>query len=234
MAHAKQAGRFNSEPRASTSTRTAPPPPPRQRVTAAAAISTQPTPADSWAAVTSRTHPAPPHTTARPLIDDAYLEIRVSSFRFHNEHFPEEIENKIFDLSTAGYAALSNMHHGKAPLRFARDLSSKKRSPLRPEIIDGIVSLCDVVRWVYNSSADRPWFATTIRNTQAAARRKSHTQADSSASDSSVEVLRQRPRDEPEPSSGRGNSKRVMTVLTSDSDTQPRKLCMGTTATYDI
>ena len=65
-------------------------------------------------------------------------------------------------------------------------------------------------------SVDRPWFATTIRNAQAAARRKPHPQAHSSASDSSVEVLRQRPRDEP--SSGRGNSKRVMTVLTSDSD----------------
>ena len=107
------------------------------------------------------------------------------------------------------------MPHGKAPLRFARDPASKKHSPLRSEIVDGIFSLCDVVRWAYNFSADRPWFATTIRNAQAAARRKPHTQADSSASDSSVEVLRQRPRDEP--SSGRGNSKRVMTALTLDS-----------------
>ena len=166
--------------------------------------------------MTSRTHPAPHHTTARPLIDDAYLEIRVSSFRFHNEHFPEDVKNKIFDLSTAVYAALSKTHHGKYPLCFTRDLASKKRSPLRPEIVDGIFSLCDVVRWAYNPSADRPWFATTIRNAQVAARRKPHTQADSSASDSSVEVLRQRPRDEP--SSDRGNSKRVTTAVTSDSD----------------
>ena len=216
MAHAKQAGRFNSEPRASTFTRMDPPPS-RQRVTVAASTSTQPTLAESWATVTSRTHPSPPHTTVRPLIHDAYLDIMVSTFRFHNEYFPENIKNKIFDLSTAVDAALNTMHHGKAPLRLARDLASKKRSPLRPKIIDGIFSLCDVVRWAYNSSADRPWFANTIiSNAQAVARRKPHTQADSSASDSSVEVLRQRPRDEP--SSGRGNSKRVMTALTSDSD----------------
>ena len=144
------------------------------------------------------------------------MEIRVSSFRFHNEHFPEDIKNQIFDLSTTVYTALSTMHHAKATLRFARDLASKECSPLRPEIVDGIFTLCDVVRWAYNSGADRHWFDTTIRNSQAAATRKSYTQADSSASDSSVEVLRQRPRDEP--SSGRGKSKRVMTALTSDSD----------------
>ena len=167
--------------------------------------------------MTSRTHPAPLHTRARPLIDNAYLEIRVSSFRFHNEHFPEDVKNQIFgDLSTTVYTALSTMHHAKAPLRFARDLASKECSPLRPEIVDGIFTLCDAVCWAYNSGADRQWFATTIRNSQAAATRKLHTQADSSASDSSVEVLRQRPREEP--SSGRGKSKSVMTALTSDSD----------------
>ena len=214
-AHSKHMARFNSRPRASNSNRMDPPSP-RQRVTAAVAFATQPPSADSWAAVTSRSHPAPPHTSARPLIDDAYLEIRVSSFRFHNEHFPEDIKNQIFDLSTTVYTALSTMHHAKAPLRFARDLASKECSPLRPEIVDGIFTLCDVVRWAYNSGADRHWFDTTIRNSQATATRKPHTQADSSASDSSVEVLRQRPRDEP--SSGRGKPKRVMTALTSDSD----------------
>ena len=192
------------------------PPPSRQRVTAAVAFSAQPTPANSWAAVTSRTHPAPPHTTARPLIDDAYLEIKVSSFRFHNEHFPEDVKNQIFYLSTTVYTALTTTHHAKAPLRFARDLASKECSPLQPEIVYGNFTLCDVVRWAYNSGADRQWFATTIRNSQAAATRKPHTQADSSASDSSVEVPRQRPREEP--SSGRGKTKRVMTALTSDRD----------------
>ena len=192
------------------------PPPSHPRVTVAAATSTQPTPADSWTAVTSRTHLSLPRATVRPLIHDAYLDIRVSTFWFHNEYFSENIKNKVFDLSTAVYAALNKMHHGKAPLRLARDIASKKRSPLRPEIVDGIFSLCNVVRWAYNSSADRPWFANTVSNAQAVARRKPHTQADSSASASSVEVLRQRPRDEP--SSGRGNSKRVVTALTSDSD----------------
>ena len=108
------------------------------------------------------------------------------------------------------------MHHAKAPLRFARNLASKECSPLRPEIVDGIFTLCDVVRWAYNSGADRQWFANTIRNSQAAATRKPHTQADSSASDSLVEVLRQHPWEEP--SSGRGKTKRVMAALTSDSD----------------
>ena len=188
--------RFNSKPPALNSNRMDPPPP-RQRVTTAVAFATQPPSADSWAAVTSRSHPAPPHTSDHPPIDDAYLEIRVSSFRFHNEHFPEDVKNQIFDLSTTVYTALSTMHHAKAPLRFARDLASKECSPLRPKIVDGIFTLCDVVRWAYNSGADHHWFGNTICNSQAAATRKPHTQADSSASDSSVEVLRQRPRDEP-------------------------------------
>ena len=77
----------------------------------------------------------------------------------------------------------------ESPLRLARDLASKKRSPLRPEIINGIFTLCDAVHWTYSSNADRPWFTKTIRNAQDAARRKPHPQPDSSASDSSVEVL---------------------------------------------
>ena len=182
------------------------PPPPHPRATTAVASNS----ADSWATMISRSHPAPPHP------DDAYLEIRVSSFWFHNEYLPEDVENQIFDLSTTVYTALSTMHHSKAPLRFARDLASQECSPLRPETVDGIFTLCDVVRWAYSSGADRHWFANTIRNSQATASRKLHTKADPSASDSSVEVLRQRPRDEP--SSGRGKSKRVMTAITLDSD----------------
>ena len=183
-----------------------PPPPPRPRATTAVAFNS----ADSWATVTSRSHPAPPQP------EDAYLEIRVSSFRFHNEHLLEDVKNQIFDLSTTVYTALSTMHRSKAPMRFARDLASEECSPLRPEIVEAIFTLCDVVRWAYNSGADRHWFAKTSRNSQGTASRKLHPKADPSASDSSVEVLRQRPREEP--SSGRGKSKRVMTAITSDSD----------------
>ena len=164
---------------------------------AAAATSTRPTPADSWAAVTSRTHPAPPRTTARPLIDDAYLDIRVSTYRCHNDNYPADIKNRIYDLSVAVHAALDKMNHGKAPLRLTRDLASKQGSPLRPEIVDGSFTLYDALQWAYNSNANRPWFMRTIRNAQDAARREPYRQADSSASDSSVEVLHQRPRDEP-------------------------------------
>ena len=145
-----------------------PPPPSHPRTTTAVTSNS----ADSWATVTSRSHPAPPHP------DDAYLEIRVLSFRFHNEHLPEDVQNQIFDLSTTVYTALNTMHHSKAPLRFARDLASQECSPLRPEIVAGIFTLCDVVRWAYNSGADRNWFANTTRNSQATAPRKPHTKAE--------------------------------------------------------
>ena len=153
--HAKQVGRLYSEPRASTSTGMDPPPA-RQRVTAAAATSTRPTPADSWATVTSRTYPAPPRTTVRSLIDYTYLDIRVSTYRFHNENFPADIKDQIFHLSVAAYAALDKMNHGKVPLRLTRDLASKTRPHLHPETIDGIFTLCDAVHWAYNSNADYP------------------------------------------------------------------------------
>ena len=175
--HAEHMARYNSKPRASNFSRMDPPAP-RQKATGAVAFATQPPSADSWATVTSRSHPAPPHTNAHSLIGDEYLEIRVSSFRFHNEHFPEDVKSQIFDLSTTVYTALSTMHHAKAPLRFARDLASQECSPLRPEIVDGIFTLCDVVRWAYNSGADRHWFANTICNSQTTATRKPHTQAD--------------------------------------------------------
>ena len=211
----KLSGRFNSEPRASAFT-SMDPPPLRQRVTAAAATSTRPPPVNFWAAVTSHTHPAPSRNTACPLIDDAYLDIRVSTYRFQNDNYPADVKDRIYDLSGAVHAALDTMNHDKVPLRLARDLASKQHSPLRLEIIDGIFHLCDAVHWTYHSNADRLWFKKTLRNAQGAARRKPHRQADSSASDFSAEVLHQRPRDEP--SSGRGNFKRVMTAQTSDSD----------------
>ena len=125
-AHAKQVGHLNSEPRTSAST-SMDSPPPRQRVTAAAAIFTRPFPADSWAAVTSRTHPAPPHTTAPPFIDDAYLDIRVSTYRFYNENYPADIKDQIYDLLVAVYAALDKMNHGKVPLRL---VSPRNSAPL--------------------------------------------------------------------------------------------------------
>ena len=55
----------------------------------------------------------------RPSIDDAYLDIRVSTYRFHNDNFPADTKDQIFDLSVAVYAALNKMNHGKAPLRLA-------------------------------------------------------------------------------------------------------------------
>ena len=142
-AHSKLMARFNSNP--PPQTLTAWTPPPRPRVTAAVAFATRLPSADSWAAVISRSHPASPHTSAYPPIDNAYLEIRVSSFRFHNEHFPEDVKNRIFYLSSTVYTALSTMHHAQAPLRFARDSASKECSPLRPEIVGGISTLRDVV-----------------------------------------------------------------------------------------
>ena len=201
-AHSKLMTFFNSKPPASNSNRMDPPPPPPSKGNDRRCIRHTTTFRRLLGRGDFPFPPRPPHTSDRPPIDDVYLEIRASSFRFHNEHFPEDVKNQIFDLSTTVYTALSTMHHAKVPLRFARDLASKECSPLRLEIVDGIFTLCDVVRWAYSSGADRHWFGNTIRNSQAAATRKPHTQADLSASDSSVEVLHQRPRDEP--SSGRG------------------------------
>ena len=168
----------------------------------------------TWAAVASRRCQPPPHTS----IDDACLDVRVSSFRHHNHDFPLEVRVKIFHLASEAYTALRDMGRAKASLPLARDLASKKRSSLCPEIVDFIFALCDAVCWVFSINAAQGWFQNRIPTARDTTGWRHRPQADFYASDSSVEVQRQRRRDDP--SSGE-KSKRVMMALTTDSDIGP-------------
>ena len=126
---------------------------------------------------------------------------------------------KIFRLALEAYIALRDMGRAEASLVFARDLASKTRSPLCPDIVGVIFTLYNTVCWVYSIKAARSWFHHKILTNRATPGRRYHSQADSSASDCSVQV--QRPRRRDDLSSRRGKSKRVMMALTTDSDTEP-------------
>ena len=100
------------------------PHPPRPSSSTAATQTGRRTEPDTWATVAFGTYHAPPP----PPFNDSYLDVRVSAFRHHNEEFPLAIQNQIFNLSIAVYAAIQPIRQAKAPLRLARDLASSKRS----------------------------------------------------------------------------------------------------------
>ena len=75
------------------------------------------------------------------------------------------------------------------------------------------------VCWVYNIKAARGWFQEKLPTARDATGWRHRPQADFSASDSSAGLQRQRRRDDS--LSGREKSKRVMTALTTNSDTGP-------------
>ena len=171
-------------------------------------------PPATWAAVTSR---RPLHGAPIPT-DDSYLDVRVSSLRHHNWDFPPAPRNAIFVLSTTTHNALEDVGHSKASLRFALDLALKAPSPLLAVVSDTI-ELCDQVRTIYSAQFSPTWVLNNIKKARESRPRNRRVEFDSSASDRSVEAHRPRYRDEP--TSGRGKSKRVMTALTTDSDTGP-------------
>ena len=142
------------------------PQPPRPTSSTAATRTGRHTQPDAWATVASGTYHAPPPSP----FDDSYLDVRVSSLRHHNLEFYPTIKDQVYNLSLAVYAALCPIRQAKAPLRLARDLTSNKRSPFRPEIIDNIFTLCDAVRQAYNPPAARPWFLSGIPQPRAAPR----------------------------------------------------------------
>ena len=190
--------------------RPCPPPPPRPSSSTTTTRTSRRTPPDTWAAAVSGTYDPP----IAPF-DYAYLDVRMSAFRHHDEEFLRAVRDKIYDLSLAVFTALRPIRQTKAPLRLARDLASSQRSPFRPETIGDVLTLCDTVRQAYNTPSARPWFLTKIPQPRAAPRWHLHPQTDSSASDSSVGLNRQRQRDDP--ASGRGKAKRTMSALTTDS-----------------
>ena len=79
-----------------------------------------------------------------------------------------------------------------------------------------MLTLCDAGRQTYNTAAARLWFLSNIPEHRPAPRWHAHPQTDSSSSDSSVGLNRERRRDDP--ASGRGKAKRTMTALTTVSD----------------
>ena len=211
----------SSRPQRAASTAKMAPPPPRAlahdvhhtRPARAPPVERSDPPA-TWAAVTSRRPLHDAHITT----DDSYLDVRVPSLRHHNWDFPPAPRNAIFVLSTTTHNALEDVGRSKASLRFALDLALKARSPLSADIVSDTIELCDQVRRVYSARFSPACFFKNIKTRES--RPHNHrVEFDSSASDHSVEA--RRPRHREEPPSGRGKSKRVMTALTTDSDTRP-------------
>ena len=199
-----------------------PPPPPR--ALANAVRHTRPArappversdPSATWAAVAS----GRPLHDAHIETDDSYLDVRVSSLLHHNWDFLLAPRDAIFVLSTTTHNALEDVGRSKASLRFALDLALKTPSPLSADIVSDAIELCDLVRTMYNARYSPKWFTDNIKKARESRPRNRRVEFDSSASDRSVEARRPRHRDEP--TSGRGKSKRVMTALTTDSDSEP-------------
>ena len=122
-------------------------------------------------------------------------------------------------LSTTTHSALKDVGRSKASLRFALDLALKTPSPLSADIISDTIELCDQVRAMFDARYSPLWFSNNIKKARESRPRNRRVEFDSSASDRSVEA--RRPRHCDEPTSGRGNSKRAMTALTTDSDSGP-------------
>ena len=175
-------------------------------------------PPATWAAFISRR----PLHGAPILTDDSYLEVRVSSLRHHNWDFPPSSRNAIFVLSTTTHNHLEDVGRSKASLRFALDLALKTPSTLSADIVSDAIELCDLVRTMYSARSSPTWFTDNIKKARESRPHNRRVEFDWSASDRSVEARRPRYRDEP--TSGRGKSKRVMTALTTDSDTGPDSL----------
>ena len=152
-------------------------------------------------------------------MDDSYLDVRVSSLRHHNWDFPTAPRNAIFVLATTTYKALEDVDRSKASLRFALDLVLKTPSPLSADNVNDTIEVCDLVRNMYSARYSPKWFSENTKNIREIRPRNRRAEFDSSASDRSVEARQPRYRDEP--TSARGKSKRVMTALTTDSDTGP-------------
>ena len=175
----------------------------------------RPDPPAAWAAITSR----------RPLqhshlpTDDSYLNVRVSSLRHHSYDFTPTPRNAIFALATTTFDALEDVGRSKAFSRFALDLASATPSPLSRDIANGTLELCDHAQQMYSARNSPKWFSDAITRARESRTRNRRVQIDSSAGDRSVEE--RQPCHREEPTSGRGKAKRVMTALTTDSDTGP-------------
>ena len=172
-------------------------------------------PPSTWAADASR---RPLQNTHTPM-DDSYLDVLVSSLRHHNYDFPTTPQDAIFALVTTTFDALENVGRSKASLRFALDLALTAPSPLSVDIVNGIIELCELVQQMYSARYSPKWFSTAIKKTRESRTQNCPAQIDSSASDRSVEA--RQPRHREEPMRERGQTKRVMTALTTDSDTRP-------------
>ena len=168
-----------------------PPTPPR--ASARATNHTRPTqdplvrrsePPATSAAVTSR-RPLP---TAHIIMDDSYLDVRMSSLRHHNWDFPTASRDAIFFLATTTYNALEDVGRSKASLRFALDLVLKAPSPLSADIVNDTVELCDLVQNMFSARYSPKWFPDNIRTNRESRPRNRRVQFDSSASDRPVEA----------------------------------------------
>ena len=184
-----------------------PPPLPAARVPFTAAA--------PWSVVAARRRRQPPPTPR----DDDYLDLRISKLMFVNKFFPADIRKPIKELASHIDAAFRTLNIDKCHLRLAIQLATQGGTPLCDVLVDDILRLRDLLDRAYATPAGAGWVRETL--SQAAVSRRS-TRTTSSGSDTSSSAGHRR-RDEP--SSGRGNSKRVTPTETSDSDDrQPRHL----------
>ena len=170
-----------------------------------------------WSVVVSRPHrqtqQLPPSTTR----NDSYLELPVLKIMFRNKFFPSNLRVPIKDHASEVHDTLYELTRKRFRPNRALDLATQDRSPLSDRVVNATLRLRDILEAACSTTDGAQWLRDTL--SAIAANRTDRT--DSSASDSST-TTGQRRREEP--SSGRGNAKRV-TFSGSDSDSgqHPRR-----------
>ena len=176
-----------------------PPPPPAARVPF--------TTAAQWSTVAARRPRQPPPTPR----DDRYLDLRISRLMHINSFFPPESRKPIKALASQVEATLKSLHIEPRTLRLAVELATNGSGLCGPLVPD-ILRLRDLVDYASDTPAGTGWIQEVL-DAAAAPRRPARSASSSSDTASSA-----RPRRRYDPSSGRGNSKRVTLSETSDSD----------------
>ena len=177
-----------------------PPPPPAARASF--------TTAAPWSVVAARHRRQPPPTPQ----DDRYLDLRLSKLMHVNSFFPANTRKPIKALASQVEAAIKSLRIEHRTLRLAVELATQDGSGFWGPLVNDILRLRDLVDRAYATPAGAGWVREVL-DPAAAPRRPARSTSSGTDTASSA-----RPRRRDDPSSGRGNSKRVTLSETSDSD----------------
>ena len=131
---------------------------------------------------------------------------------FVNKFYPADTRKPMKELASQVDAAFRSLGMNKCHLRLAVRLATQDGTALREFLVDDILRLRDLLDRAYATPAGAGWVREALDQADAP-RRPARSVSSGSNTLSSAG-----PRRRDEPSSGRGNSKRVTLTETSDSD----------------